>query len=127
MEKLYARGVFFTKDAEHSLRFYTEQLGFTTDWSFQEEGRTVVFQVSLFGFEIILNQTDDKTEARAGHGRVFIGLEDDQGQPLREHFVGKDIKVERISWGRPTLVMKDVDGNEIFFWLPHNDFTGFGV
>jgi len=24
-------------------------------------------------------------------------------------------------------LMKDLDDNEIFFWLPHDDFTGFGV
>jgi hypothetical protein len=48
MNNLYARSVFFTTDAERSPRFYTEQLGFSVDWSVQEEGRTTVFQVSLF-------------------------------------------------------------------------------
>jgi len=76
MNALHARGVFFVADAERSRRFYTEQLGFATDWTYQEEGRTVVCQVSLLGFEVILNETNVQTQTRAGHGRIFIGVED---------------------------------------------------
>jgi Glyoxalase/Bleomycin resistance protein/Dioxygenase superfamily. len=123
MNNLYARSVFFTVDAERSLGFYTEQLGFSVDWTFQEEGRTIVFQVSLFGFELILNQTDDHTRARAGHGRVFIGLEDDQGEPLRKHLLEKGIRTDRVDWGRPTLVVRDLDANELFFWLPNDTWA----
>ena len=75
---LYARSVFFVTDAERGLRFYTETLGFSLDWKYEEQGRAFVFQVSLFGFELILNQTGPQTGAWAGHGRVCIGLEDDQ-------------------------------------------------
>jgi catechol 2,3-dioxygenase-like lactoylglutathione lyase family enzyme len=123
---LYARSVFFVTDAERSLRFYTEQLGFSVDWNHQEAGRAFVFQVSLFGFELILNQVGDRTRTRAGHGRVFIGLEDDQGEPLRKHIAERGIQTLRVDWGRPTLVIRDVDANELFFWLPHDDFTGLG-
>ena len=127
MDNLYARSVFFVKDAERSLRFYVEHLGFSEDWNYQEEGRTVVCQVGLFGFELILNEVDDRTAARAGHGRVFIGLDDDQGEPLRKHFVAKGIRAERVEWGRPTLVVRDLDANEMFFWLPQDDFAGLGI
>src|SRR5262245_18873311 len=82
---LYARTVFFVKDAESSLSFYTETLGFSLDWNYQEQGRAYVFQVSLLGFELILNQTDPSTVDRAGHGRLFIGLEDDQMDAFRKH------------------------------------------
>ncbi len=125
MNNLYARSVFFVEDAERSLRFYTEQLGFSVDWDYQEEGRTVVCQVSLFGFELILNEVDDRTQTRAGHGRVFIGLEDDQGEPLRKHILATGIQTQRVQWGRPTLVIRDLDANELFFWLPRDDFTDF--
>jgi len=125
MNNLYARSVFFVKYAERSLRFYMEQLGFSEDWNYQEEGRTVVCQVSLFGFELILNEINDRTQTRAGQGRVFIGLEDDQAEPLREHFGANGIRTERVHWGRPTLVVRDLDDNELFFWLPQDDFTGF--
>ena len=126
MNNLYARSVFFTADAERSLEFYSEQLGFSVDWTFHEEGRTIVFQVSLFGFELILNQTEDNTRARAGHGRVFIGLDDDQGEPLRQHLVEKGIQTQRIDWGRPTLLIKDLDGNELYFWLPNATWAAMG-
>ena len=126
MNNFYARTVFFVNDAERALRFYVDQLGFSTDWSYQEEGRTFVCQVSLFGFELILNQVYDRTQGRAGHGRVFIGLEEEQLEPLRSHLVDRTVHIERVDWGRPTLVIRDLDENELFFWLPHDDFEVLG-
>ena len=125
MNSLYARSVFFVDDAGRALHYYVDQLGFTMDWNHEEEGRTEVCQVSLFGFELILNQVGDWTKTRAGHGRVFIGLEDDQGEPLRQHLLATGIQTQRHQWGRPTLVVKDLDANELFFWLPHDNWTGF--
>jgi len=127
MNNLYARSVFFVKDAERALQYYTERLGFAEDWNYREDGRTFVCQVSLLGFELILNQVHGRTGGRAGHGRVFIGLDDDQGEPLRNHIAARAVATERVDWGRPTLLVKDLDDNEIFFWPPHDDFTGFGV
>ena len=122
MGDLYARTVFFVNDAEESLRYYTEQLGFSLDW----DSHDGVFQVSLFGFEVILNEVGRRTRARVGHGRVFIGLEDDQGEPLRQHIAARGIQTFRAQWGRPTLVIRDLDGNELFFWMPNDDFTNLG-
>lgn len=122
MENFYARAVFFAADAEASLRHYTEQLGFSLDW----DSHDGVFQVSLFGFELIINQVGERTRTRAGHGRVFIGLEDDQGDPLRKHIAERGIQTFRVPWGRPTLVVKDLDDNELLFWLPHDDFDNLG-
>ena len=122
MTNLYARSVFFVADADRSLRYYTEQLGFSLDW----DSNDGVFQVSLFGFELILNQVEDRTRRRAGQGRLFIGLEDDQGEPLRQHIAAKGIQTIRLKWGRPTLVIRDVDANELFFWMPHDDFGDLG-
>jgi len=123
MDNFYARSVFFVRDGEDALAFYTRTLGFELDWSNQYEGRASVFQVSLFGFELILNQIYPDTKDRAGHGRVFIGLEDNQGLALRQHIIEKDIKTTRDDWGRPTLVIKDLDGNELFFWLPESEWA----
>jgi catechol 2,3-dioxygenase-like lactoylglutathione lyase family enzyme len=120
---LYARSVFFVADGDRSRRFYTEDLGFTLDW----DSHDGVSQVSLFGFELILNQVEDRTRSRVGHGRVFIGLEDDQVEQLRKHIADKGIQTLRVEWGRPTLVIRDVDANELFFWLPHDDFSNFGT
>ena len=116
MNNLYARAVFFVKDAGRSLRFYTEQLGFSVDWKDSDEDPPYVFQVSLFGFELILNQVSEQTRERAGHGRVFIGLEDDQIEPVRKHIAAKGIQTERVDWGRSSLVIRDPDQNELFFW-----------
>jgi hypothetical protein len=68
------------------------------------------------GFELILNQTSEQTQPRAGHGRVFIGLEDDQIEPIQRHIATKGIQTERRDWGQPTLVIRDLDANELFFW-----------
>ena len=120
---LYARSVFFVNDAERALQFYTEHLGFAVDWNYKEENRAYVCQVSLLGFELILNQTDPRTQARAGHGRAFIGLDEDQAEPLLQHFAAKGVKPERQEWGRPTLVIKDLDANEVFFWMPQDELA----
>ena len=121
MNNFYARTVFFVKDAERSLSFYTETLGFSLDWNHQEEGRAFVFQVSLLGFELILNQTEPWTEDRAGHGRLFIGLDNDQVDAFRTHIEKRGIKTTVVEWGAPTLVLRDLDDNELFFWLPESE------
>ena len=121
MDNLTAWTVFFVKDAEASLRFYTETLGFSLDWNHQEQGRAFVFRVSLFGFELILNQTQPDTSERAGHGRVFIGLAENQVAEFLRHIEKKAIKTTAISWGAPTLVIHDLDQNELFVWLPEKE------
>ena len=111
MDNFYARSVFFVKDAERSIEFYTKTLGFALDW--YNDG---VFQVSLHGFELILNQTGPKTKDRPGHGRLFVGLEEDQAGVIRKHIEDKGIATTVVNWGNPTLVIRDVDENELFFW-----------
>lgn len=125
MDDFFARSVFFVKEAERSLAFYTETLGFTLDWNHQVEGRAFVFQVSLFGFQLILNQVEEWTQNRAGHGRVFIGLEAEQGAALRRHISERGIQSTIFHWGAPTLVLRDLDQNELFFWLPPQEQPGF--
>src|SRR5262245_14365820 len=117
MESFYARAVFFVRDAERALAYYTDKLGFSLDWNYQEEGRPYVFQVGLHGFELILNQCDPDTEVRVGHGRAFIGLDAEQSDLLRQHIREKNIETTMVDWGRPTLVIRDLDQNELFFWL----------
>jgi catechol 2,3-dioxygenase-like lactoylglutathione lyase family enzyme len=121
VQDLASRSVFFVKDAERSLRFYTDKLGFTLDWNHQEDARAFVFQVSLFGFQLILNQEEDWTVGRAGHGRVFIGLDQDQVEPFRRHLRDKGIETTVLHWGAPTLAIRDMDGNELFIWLPESE------
>jgi catechol 2,3-dioxygenase-like lactoylglutathione lyase family enzyme len=121
MQNFYARAVFFVKDAERSLAFYTDSLGFSLDWNYKEGDKAFVFQVSLFGFELILNQAEAWTKDRPGHGRVFIGLDDEQAESLRRHIEAKGIATSDNHWGAPTLVIHDLDENELYFWLPQGD------
>lgn len=122
MENFYGRCVFFVRDAERSLEFYTKTLGFSLNWNHQEEGRTFVFEVSLFGFQLILNQAVGSNELRrAGCGRVFVGLEDDQLEPFRKHVKDNNIQTTLVRWGAATLAINDVDENELFFWLPPSE------
>jgi catechol 2,3-dioxygenase-like lactoylglutathione lyase family enzyme len=123
VSSLYARTVFFVADADRSRRFYTEQLGFSLDW----DSGDGVFQVGLLGFELILNQAHGETRTHAGHGRLFIGLDEDQSEPFGKHIADHGIKLSRVKWGRPTLLIRDVDGNELFFWMPHDDFSAFDL
>ena len=123
MDNFYARSVFFVRNGDAALAYYTKTLGFGLDWNNQYEGRAWVFQVSLFGFELILNQVFGDTNDRAGHGRAFIGLEDNQATALCEHIRAKGIQFSRDDWGKPTLVIKDLDGSELYFWLPESKLT----
>jgi catechol 2,3-dioxygenase-like lactoylglutathione lyase family enzyme len=126
MEKFYARSVFFVNDAERSLKFYTETLGFSLDWKFDEAGKAYIFQVSLFGFEVIINQTGPATQDRAGRSRVFVGLEDAQSGPFHDHIRKFGIATTVVSWGEPTVAIYDPDGNELFFWLPEKERAELG-
>ena len=116
-----ARPVFFVTDAERALSFYREKLGCSLDWNHEHEGRAFVFQVNLRGVALIVNQIEGPTEARAGHGRVFIGLEDDQVAGFWRHLEKHLIEITLTRWGEPTIVIEDLDGNEIFFWLSEEE------
>jgi len=121
MDNLYARSVFFIKDGQRSLDYYTKTLGFALDWNHEEGGHPFVFQVSLLGFELILNQAEEWTKDRPGHGRVFIGLDDSQLESFCQHVERKAIKTSTFQWGAPTLVIRDLDENELFIWLPDRE------
>ena len=110
--------MFFVKDAERSLHFYTAKLGFAVAWKFDQDGRAWVFQVELHGFALILIQGYRETEPRIGHGRVFIGLDPgEQTESLRKLIEDRQIETTVITWGNtPTRVITDLDGNELFFW-----------
>lgn len=121
MSTFYARTVFFVRDASIALAFYTKELGFSLDWMYQENGKPHVFQVSLHGFELILNQTEPATLDRPGHGRAFIGLDPDGFAAFKQHVASTGIKTTNVYWGAPTVAIHDPDQNELFFWLPEEE------
>ncbi len=126
MQNLYARSVLFVRDAAQSLAYYTQTLGFSQDWIYEEKGQPYVVQVSLQGMEIILNQTEADDRGRAGRGRVFVGLDEPQAAALMQHASSRGISAAVTHWGAPTIVLSDLDGNELFFWLPDSQRATLG-
>lgn len=114
MKHWYSRPVFFVRDAEGSIQFYKERLGFSLDWNHEEEGRAYVCQVSRSGFELILAQA----EVKAGNGRVFISLDSEQEKALRKEIEEKRIEARDSHWGMPIIEILDLDKNELFFSPP---------
>lgn len=114
MENWYGRPVFFVTDGGASIAFYREKLGFSVDWIHDEDGRPYVSQVSRYEFELIL-QVD---AVRAGSGRVFLSLDDDQVTALREDLAKNEVTSRNTRWGMPIIEVLDPDRNELFFSLP---------
>lgn len=112
-----SRTVFFVRDTARAVEFYTNTLGFNLDWTHEEQGRPYVVQVSLFGLQIILNQAEPPENDRPGHGRLFVGLGENETAALMQHIQAKGISASYTHWGAPTLVIFDLDRNELFFWL----------
>ena len=111
----YSRAVFFVQSVEQSIAFYTEKLGFTEAAHYKEEGRILVGQVNREDCEILLNcQQPEKT----GHGRMFISLEIGALRTLRVEFENRGAPIMDGWWGYDTMIIKDLDGNELFFPYP---------
>lgn len=113
MSNWYSRPVFFAKNVEFSIEFYTQKLGFTLAWNHSENGKILVAQVNRFDLEIILTLDEEK----CGKGRIFISLEEDEKESLKAETEAKAISAEEITWGMPVIKILDVDGNELFFAL----------
>jgi catechol 2,3-dioxygenase-like lactoylglutathione lyase family enzyme len=119
MNDLHVRTVYFVSDAVRALDHYTKDLGFTQDWTYEEQGRVFVFQVSLFSLQLILNQAEDSTRSRVGQGRIFMGLNEEQLDAICRHIHAHRIATRVTWWGRQTLQLADQDGNDFYFWLPN--------
>jgi catechol 2,3-dioxygenase-like lactoylglutathione lyase family enzyme len=114
MKNWYSRPVFFVRSPVEAVAFYTEKLGFTLDWSYEEDGRAYVCQVSRYGFELILAEDAE----RAGKGRVFISLDLKQERELRGEIEAGGIETGDSRWGMPIIEILDVDRNELFYSPP---------
>jgi catechol 2,3-dioxygenase-like lactoylglutathione lyase family enzyme len=130
MTEWFARPVLHVADVEASLRFYVDRLGFTSPWSYDEEGRTFVAQVDRQGCALILC---DMWPEKIGKGLMFISL---NVQPetreaaiaaldaLRAELEAKGVPVKDGSWGYRLLVVNDPDGNQLFFNYPNDTESG---
>jgi catechol 2,3-dioxygenase-like lactoylglutathione lyase family enzyme len=125
MTDWFARPVLHVRDVEASLRFYVDQLGFTTPWRYDEDGRARVAQVDRQGCALILA---DMWPEKIGKGLMFISLNVEPQtheaavaalDALRAELEAKGVPVKDGSWGYRLLVVDDLDGNQLFFNYPN--------
>ena len=124
MTDWFARPVLHVKDVEASLRFYSDQLAFTSPWRYDEDGRARVAQVDRQGCALILS---DQWPEKVGKGLIYISLNVDSPSheaavaaldALRAELEAKGVPVKEGSWGYRLLVVDDPDGNQLFFNYP---------
>ena len=125
MTDWFARPVLHVADVEASLRFYIHQLGFTSPWRYDDNGRARVAQVDRQGCALILS---DQWREKVGKGLMFISLNVDPPSceaataaldALRAELEAKGVPVKDGSWGYRLLVVDDPDGNQLFFNYPN--------
>jgi catechol 2,3-dioxygenase-like lactoylglutathione lyase family enzyme len=130
MTDWFARPVLHVSDVEASLRFYVSELGFTSPWRYDEDGRVRVAQIDRQGCALILSdQWPDKT----GKGLMFISLNVEPAtheaavaalDGLRAELEDRGVPVKDGSWGYRLLVVDDPDGNQLFFNYPNETASG---
>lgn len=123
----FARPILNVTDVEASLRFYIDQLGFTSPWRYDEKGKVFVAQVDRQGCAIILsNQWPDKV----GKSLLFISLNVEPETPealtaaldqLRAELEARGVPVKEGRWGYRLLVVDDPDGNQLLFNYPSDN------
>ena len=130
MTDWFARPVLHVKDVEASLRFYVNQLGFTSPWRYDEDGRARVAQVDRLGCALILADTWPE---KIGKGLVFISLNVEPAtreaqvvalDALRAELEANGVPGKDGSWSYRLLVVDDLDGNQLFFNYPGETASG---
>jgi catechol 2,3-dioxygenase-like lactoylglutathione lyase family enzyme len=142
-EEWYARPVLFVADIDRTLDFYVNQLGFTQSWRYEDNDKAFVAQVDRQGCALIFSsQWPDKV----GRGLMFISLDVEAAlnavraeladaaldarraasvgmalDRLRAEFESRGVDVQNGWWGYRLLVVRDPDGNELYFNYPSND------
>jgi catechol 2,3-dioxygenase-like lactoylglutathione lyase family enzyme len=127
MSVWYARPVLFVADIDRTLDFYVNRLGFTQSWRYENEGKAFVAQVDRQGCALIVSS---QWPEKVGKGLMFISLNVDVAlaklraevekalDRLRAEFEGRGVDVQDGWWGYRLLVVRDPDGNELYFNYP---------
>jgi len=120
----FARPILNVADVEASLRFFVDQLGFTSPWRYDENGKAHVAEVGRQGCAVILADT---WPVKAGKRQLFISLNVEPATPqaataaldaLRTELEARGVPVKEGSWGYRLLVVDDPDGNQLLFNYP---------
>jgi uncharacterized glyoxalase superfamily protein PhnB len=126
-QEIFARPVLFVADIGRTLDFYENRLGFTRSWVHQEEGKPLVAQVDRQGCALIFSS---QWPHKVGKGLMFVSLNVDAPahqlstevskavDRLRAEFTSKGVDVEDGEWGYRLFVVRDPDGNELYFAYP---------
>lgn len=118
MARWYSRPVWFVADVAATLDFYVGKLGFTEAWRHDHEDKTVAAQVNRLGCEICFS---DQWPEKNGTGMLFLSLNRQDYDPLREELESKGVTVEDGWWGYDCMVVTDPDGNQLYFAEPGED------
>jgi uncharacterized glyoxalase superfamily protein PhnB len=111
----FSRPVLFVESVERAIDFYCTKLGFAETNRYVEDGTVLVGEVTREDCILLLNsQQPDKS----GKGRMFISLEPDTLDKLRQEFESRGAPIEDGWWGYDTMIVRDLDGNELFFPYP---------
>lgn len=112
MGQWYSRPLFFVADVERARDFYVGSLGFSENWSFSDDNKLFVAQVSREDCEIILSsQWPDKN----GMGMLFISLTTADYATLPGELAVKGVTSRDGWWGYRSTIVTDPDGNELYF------------
>lgn len=114
-EGWFSRPVFFVESVARAIDFYTDKLGFKLEARYEEDGVILVGNVTREDCALLLNcQQPEKT----GKGRIFISLDLDPLRRLRRELEGRGAPIRDGWWGYDTMIVEDLDGNELFFPYP---------
>jgi catechol 2,3-dioxygenase-like lactoylglutathione lyase family enzyme len=116
--KWYARPVLFVSDVDRAIAFFAGRLGFAERWRHAEDGKVLVAQVDRSGAELILCSQEPE---RTGRGRMFISLDFAVLEEVRSELEGRGVAVEDGHWGYRLMIVRDPDGNELYFPYPSDD------
>ena len=133
MTDWFARPILHVRDVEASLRFYIDQLGFSSPWQYDQDGKVYVAQVEREGCTLILSNTwTDTFPAKIGKATIFISLNTEPPtaeagiaavDALRREFDARRVALQEGWWGYRLLVVTDPDGNQLFFNYPDETAT----
>jgi|SRR6185437_934053 len=130
MTDWFSRPILSVTDVEASLRYYVDQLGFTSPWRYDEDGQLCVAQVERQGCAILLA---NNWPQKVGKGLLFISLNVEPPSPeaaaaaldaLRAELTARAVPVKDGSWGYRLLVVDDPDGNQLLFNYPSENAPG---
>jgi uncharacterized glyoxalase superfamily protein PhnB len=114
MADWFTRPVVHVAKVEAALPFYVDQLAFTVAWRYDEDGKPRVVEVGRAGCALILS---DQWPDKVGKGILFVSLEGDV-DTLRAELAGRNVPLSETEWGYRCLVVRDLDGNELYFPYP---------